>query len=88
MVNSPEQCPKCGGSMEQGFVLDNTYGGRVVSQWARAPPEVVLARHEAPRREARAHRDVPLLILRLPRVVCTAGVRSEIAAAHAALRAA
>ena len=35
---SSEACPKCGGRMEQGFVLDNTYGARVVSQWAPGAP--------------------------------------------------
>ena len=38
VANSPEQCPKCGSGMEQGFVLDNTYGARVVSQWAAGAP--------------------------------------------------
>jgi predicted nucleic-acid-binding Zn-ribbon protein len=32
------QCPKCQSRMEQGFVLDNTYGARVVSQWAAGAP--------------------------------------------------
>ena len=31
-------CPKCSGLMEQGFVLDNTHGGALVSQWARGAP--------------------------------------------------
>ena len=38
MANSPQQCSKCGSGMEQGFVLDNTYGARVVSQWAPGAP--------------------------------------------------
>jgi hypothetical protein len=38
MTATPEQCPKCGGRMEQGFILDNTYGARVVSHWAAGPP--------------------------------------------------
>lgn len=33
------RCPKCDGRMEQGFVLDNTYGGRLVSQWAPGAPQ-------------------------------------------------
>lgn len=33
------ECPKCNGRMEQGFVLDSTYGARIVSQWAAGPPE-------------------------------------------------
>jgi ribosomal protein S27AE len=38
VANSPEQCPKCGDGMEQGFVLDNTYAARVVSQWVAGAP--------------------------------------------------
>ena len=38
MTSSPQLCPKCGKGMEQGFVLDNTYGARVVPQWARGAP--------------------------------------------------
>jgi hypothetical protein len=32
------KCPKCSGLMDQGFVLDNTHGGLLVSQWAKGPP--------------------------------------------------
>jgi hypothetical protein len=32
-------CSKCNGAMEQGFVVDNTYGGRAVSHWAPGPPQ-------------------------------------------------
>ena len=35
---SPKQCVKCGGSLEQGFVLDTTHGGRIVSQWVPGAP--------------------------------------------------
>jgi len=35
---APQLCPKCGAGMEQGFVLDNTYGARIVSQWAAGAP--------------------------------------------------
>ena len=38
MASSLQLCPKCGSGMEQGFVLDNTYGARVVSQWAAGAP--------------------------------------------------
>lgn len=37
-MNQPS-CPKCQGEMEQGFVLDNTYGGRIVSHWSAGPPK-------------------------------------------------
>lgn len=33
-------CPKCGGGMEQGCVVDNAHGGaRLVSEWFPGPPE-------------------------------------------------
>jgi hypothetical protein len=32
------QCPKCAGEMEQGFVIDNTYGARLVSHWSKGAP--------------------------------------------------
>jgi hypothetical protein len=38
MSTTTHQCPKCRGHMEQGFVLDNTYGGRLVSHWSSGPP--------------------------------------------------
>ena len=38
MTKPTHVCPKCKGSMEQGFVLDNTSSGRVVSQWAAGTP--------------------------------------------------
>jgi predicted nucleic-acid-binding Zn-ribbon protein len=32
-------CPKCKGTMEQGFILDHTYGARLISYWAAGSPE-------------------------------------------------
>jgi len=32
------RCPKCQGEMAQGFVMDYTHGGRLVSQWAEGAP--------------------------------------------------
>jgi hypothetical protein len=32
-------CPKCNSSMEEGFIVDDTYGGRVQSQWAEGKPQ-------------------------------------------------
>jgi len=34
-----DHCPKCKGAMEQGYVLDHTYGARVVSHWAKGAPQ-------------------------------------------------
>jgi hypothetical protein len=31
-------CSKCGGSMEQGFLVDATHGGSAVSRWAPGAP--------------------------------------------------
>jgi hypothetical protein len=33
------KCPKCSGRMEQGFVLDNTYGARLISHWVPGEPK-------------------------------------------------
>ena len=33
------ECPKCGGRMEPGFVMDTTHGGYVQSHWLEGPPE-------------------------------------------------
>jgi len=32
-------CPKCQHAMEPGFVLDNTYGARLQSNWIDGAPE-------------------------------------------------
>ena len=31
-------CPKCRGSMTEGFVIDNAHGGRMVSTWLEGAP--------------------------------------------------
>ncbi|MEO8576251.1 MAG: hypothetical protein ABI556_06120 [Gemmatimonadales bacterium] len=37
MTRSPV-CPKCSGPMEDGFVLDQTYGANTQSAWIEGPP--------------------------------------------------
>jgi len=32
-------CPKCQGSMSEGFVIDHTHGSRAASNWVEGPPE-------------------------------------------------
>jgi len=39
MTMNQQICPKCQGEMEQGFVLDNTYGERIVSHWSSGQPK-------------------------------------------------
>ena len=39
VVQAPSQCPKCDGAMQQGFILDSTYGGQVASRWAAGVPQ-------------------------------------------------
>ena len=39
MTQSKMSCPKCNGEMDQGFVIDNTYGAALVSQWMKGPPK-------------------------------------------------
>lgn len=38
MSHESRRCPKCDGSMEQGFVMDMDSGSRLVSQWAPGAP--------------------------------------------------
>ena len=38
MSENPSTCPKCRGQMIQGFIVDYTYGGRFVAQWAEGQP--------------------------------------------------
>jgi C4-type Zn-finger protein len=35
---SRSKCPKCSGRMEQGFVVDQSHGARIVSEWAAGAP--------------------------------------------------
>ena len=39
MTDSPKMCPDCDGTMVEGFILDMTYGGRLVPRWLRGTPE-------------------------------------------------
>jgi len=39
MTSPSVTCAKCGGQMEQGYVLDNTYGGRMVGHWTAGHPK-------------------------------------------------
>ena len=41
-MTEPGQCPKCAGAMEQGFLLDQTYGTYAVASWVRGAPEKSL----------------------------------------------
>ncbi len=47
-------CPKCDGSMERGFVLDHTHGGRGVNHWSAGEPRTSfwtgtkLSEHQIP----------------------------------------
>ncbi|MBC7909335.1 MAG: hypothetical protein H7Y30_02480 [Pyrinomonadaceae bacterium] len=33
------KCSECGGEMEEGFILDRSYGTRLVSSWVKGSPE-------------------------------------------------
>ena len=35
----PSHCPKCQGTMTQGWTLDHTQGGRKVGSWVEGVPE-------------------------------------------------
>jgi hypothetical protein len=36
---SSQPCPKCGGQMERGFIIDHSHTARAVSQWAAGTPK-------------------------------------------------
>ncbi len=38
-MSQSKQCPKCSGSMTEGFVVDATHGGVAVSSWIEGAPE-------------------------------------------------
>ncbi|HEY4218733.1 MAG TPA: hypothetical protein VGM67_16440 [Gemmatimonadaceae bacterium] len=40
MIDADPVCVKCGSAMEEGFVLDHTYGGRVQSEWVEGAPQL------------------------------------------------
>jgi rubredoxin len=33
------ECPKCGGAMTDGFIVDKTYGGADVPRWVEGEPK-------------------------------------------------
>ena len=37
-MSQSKQCPKCAGSMSEGFVMDATHGGVSVSSWIEGAP--------------------------------------------------
>lgn len=39
MSRSEPVCAKCGAPMEEGFILDNTYGARMQSEWVEGAPQ-------------------------------------------------
>lgn len=39
MIEREHQCPKCSGTMEAGFMLDQTYGAVGQETWADGIPE-------------------------------------------------
>jgi hypothetical protein len=39
MSNTSQQCPKCNGQMERGFILDQVPGGQIVSRWIAGEPQ-------------------------------------------------
>jgi len=36
---SSDSCPKCSGKMQEGFICDQSHGGRLVSTWVEGAPE-------------------------------------------------
>ena len=42
MASGPSSCPRCGGSLEQGFLLDESHGTRKPGKWIEGEPEYWL----------------------------------------------
>jgi hypothetical protein len=40
MPARPTNCPKCNGSMMEGWMLDHTHGAKLVSGWVAGKPEM------------------------------------------------
>lgn len=57
------KCPKCDSSMEEGFILDNTYGARLQSEWVEGEPDV--SRWTG--LKLKGHEHVPIATLRCTR---------------------
>ena len=55
-MNAPEKCPKCGGRMEEGFVLDQSHSARLVSRWVEGKP--VVSFFMGAKINGRAQRDI------------------------------
>ncbi len=39
MAELSKKCPKCGGVLVQGFILDYTYGGIIAQNWHEGRPQ-------------------------------------------------
>ena len=42
MASDEKQCPDCKTPMTRGFILDLTYGGRMVPRWIKGEPETSM----------------------------------------------
>jgi DNA-directed RNA polymerase subunit RPC12/RpoP len=42
MASRSIACPRCQGSMEEGYILDESYGRRLPSKWVEGAPEYWL----------------------------------------------
>lgn len=38
MSQATIECPKCGAAMEEGFIVDHTYGAQMPSNWVEGEP--------------------------------------------------
>ena len=39
MADKERKCSECGGAMEEGFILDKSYGASLISRWLKGHPE-------------------------------------------------
>jgi len=79
MSAAKTHCPKCNSAMVQGFIVDFNLAGRMVISWVEGGTrEVHLDRDESAYRKDHSCGHLPLFGLRIPRVVCAAGIRRQI----------
>ncbi|HEX2763472.1 MAG TPA: PF20097 family protein [Allosphingosinicella sp.] len=41
-MSESKNCPRCGGAMEEGFMVDGTHGGSRVARWTAGRPRKSL----------------------------------------------
>jgi hypothetical protein len=83
-MSASDGCPKCGGAMSRGFVVDHNMGAATVGLWVGGEPVHIRwgSGVKAPRELSDPDRHIPMRKMRLPPVICETGVRRETLMRH------